>query len=69
MSNLWKFLDLPLINCEIELDLSWSKECTISEIYKNPEVPANPNANLIQGTSTPDVKFQIQYQLLMYHFK
>ena len=24
-SNFWRFLDLPLINCEIELDLSWSE--------------------------------------------
>ena len=23
LSNLWRFLDLHLINCEIELDLSW----------------------------------------------
>ena len=25
-------LGLPLINCEVELDLSWPKECIISEI-------------------------------------
>ena len=25
VSNFWRFLDLPLINCEIELDLSWSE--------------------------------------------
>ena len=23
--NFWRSLDLPLINCEIELDLTWSK--------------------------------------------
>ena len=32
MSNYWRFLHLHLINCEIELDLSWSKNCIISEI-------------------------------------
>ena len=32
LGNFWKFLDLPLINCKIELDLAWSKECIISEI-------------------------------------
>ena len=32
LSNFWRFLDFPLINCEIELVLSWSKECIISEI-------------------------------------
>ena len=29
LSNSWTFLDLPLINCEIELDLSWTKDCVL----------------------------------------
>ena len=32
LSNFWRSLDLPLINCEIEIDLPWSKECIMSEI-------------------------------------
>ena len=32
LNNFWRSLDLPLINCEIEFDLLWSKECIISEI-------------------------------------
>ena len=36
---------MPLINCETELDLSWSKEFIISEISKRPAVDGNPNAN------------------------
>ena len=31
LSNFWRFLDLPLINGEIELDLLCSKEYIISE--------------------------------------
>ena len=31
LSNFWRSLDLLLITCEIELDLSWSKEAIISE--------------------------------------
>ena len=27
LSNFWRFLDLKLINCAIELDLSWTKDC------------------------------------------
>ena len=54
LSNIWRSFDLPLINCEIELDVKWTKNCVISEIYKTPEVPVNPNANpcnpLIQAT-------------------
>ena len=26
--------NLPLLNCEIETDFSWLKECIISEIFK-----------------------------------
>ena len=29
LSNFWRSPDLSLINCEIELDLSWSKEFII----------------------------------------
>ena len=45
LCNFWRFLNLPLINCEIELDFSWSKECINSEISIICRIPANPNAN------------------------
>ena len=32
LSKFWKYLDLPLINCKIELGLSWSSYNVISEI-------------------------------------
>ena len=48
---------------EIELDLSWSKECIISEISITPRVPANPDANsLVQEVAaiqTTGVTFKI----------
>ena len=31
LNNLWRSLDLPLINCEVELDLKWSKNCVLIE--------------------------------------
>ena len=31
LSNFWRFLDLPLINYELELDLSWTKICVLIE--------------------------------------
>ena len=34
LSSIWRYLDLPLINCEIELDLTWSKYCVIFEISR-----------------------------------
>ena len=34
LSNFGRSLNFPLIDCEIELALSWSKECIISEIWR-----------------------------------
>ena len=47
MSNIWKSLNLLLINCEIELDLACSKDCIISEILNIAKVPANAANPLI----------------------
>ena len=38
LSNCWRFLDQLLINCEVKLDLSCSKECIIPEISITPRV-------------------------------
>ena len=35
LSNFWRFLNLPLIICEIELDLSWTKNCVLSEHHNS----------------------------------
>ena len=43
--SFWKSLNLTLINCEIELDISWSKDCVISKISRTSEVAANPDSN------------------------
>ena len=29
LSNFWRTLEMPLINCEINLDLNWSKKCVL----------------------------------------
>ena len=34
LSSFCKSLNLPLINCEIELDFRWRKNCVISEISR-----------------------------------
>ena len=44
LNNFWKSLDMLLINCEIELDLTWSKYCVVSKISGTPGVGwANPS--------------------------
>ena len=30
LSNFWKSLDMPLINCEVELILTWTKNCALA---------------------------------------
>ena len=32
LSNFWRSLEMPLINCKIHLDLNWSKGCVMSTI-------------------------------------
>ena len=32
LSNFWKSLEMPLINCRIHLELNWSKDCIMSTI-------------------------------------
>ena len=46
LSNVWRSLDLHLINFEIELDLTWSRKSILSEISGTPEASANPDAVL-----------------------
>ena len=55
----WRSLDLPLINCGIELHLSWSRCCIISETSITPAVLANPSVPVIEPTYTTWTTFQI----------
>ena len=32
LSNFWRTLNIPLINCEIELILNWSKNCILADM-------------------------------------
>ena len=63
ITNFWRSLDLPLINCEIEIDLWWLKNCIISEISRTPEINSGPHANppvlAAPATETNNATFQI----------
>ena len=39
LSNFWRTLEMPLINCEIELILTWSAKCVIIYTNVNGQVP------------------------------
>ena len=32
LNNFWKTLDIPLINCEVSLILTWSENCVLTDI-------------------------------------
>ena len=61
MSNIWRFLDLPLINCDIELDLKCTKTCVVSEISRTFRVvDSNASVAVYQvETATTGAAFQI----------
>ena len=62
LSNFWRSLGFPLINCEIELDLTWSKNCLKSEISRPvpaADIPsANPSVSAAEATLTNGATFQ-----------
>ena len=39
LSNFWRTLEMPLINCEVELILTWSENCVIIYTDVNNQVP------------------------------
>ena len=55
LSNFWRSLDIPLINCEVELILTLSKNCGLADMTAN----LTPSGALFQVTDTklyvPDV--------------
>ena len=55
LSNFSKFVNLPFINCEIELDLTWPKICVISETSGTLEVGAT---NPVDATQTTGATFK-----------
>ena len=51
LSNFWKTVDMPLINCQVSLALTWPEDCVITSLEKrlvtaaqggNPEVRDDP---------------------------
>ena len=38
-SNFWRILNIPLIDCEIELILTWSKNCVLADITPASNLP------------------------------
>ena len=45
LSNFSRSLDMPLINCEVSLTLTWSENCVLTDITTQAARNANPNAD------------------------
>ena len=61
LSNSWKLLNLPLINCKIEFNLKWAKYCLIPKISRT-LTAVDPNVNQVVhelATATSSATFQI----------
>ena len=41
LSNFWRTLEMPLINCEVELIYNWSANCVIIYTNVNNRVPTS----------------------------
>ena len=42
LSNFWRSLNIPLINCEVELILTWSKNCVLVDMTERDAEGDNP---------------------------
>ena len=45
LSNFWRSLNMPLINCEVSLALTWSKNCVLTDVTTQAARNANPNTD------------------------
>ena len=59
LGNFWRSLDIPLINCEITLILSWYEKCVlVGKALRNAPDP-QPNPPIAATESPTDAKFEI----------
>ena len=57
LSNFWKTLDMPLINCEVSLILTWFKNCVItSKVTRDADPNANPAVAAINNPTNAAFK-------------
>ena len=59
LSNFWKTLDIPLINCEVSLALSWSANCEITSLEKRLVTAAQGDNPAVYDDSPTSATFKI----------
>ena len=60
LSNIWRTLEMPSINCEVNLILTWSPSCVILYINVSNQIPT---------FTITETKAYVLYQWLLYQFK
>ena len=50
LGNFWRALNMPLISCEVSLELKWNKNCVITSLEQR-QVGARPRNNAPTGAS------------------
>ena len=53
LSNFWRILDMPLINCEINLILTWPKNCVLTSKATRDAVPAQGGNPAVAAIDNP----------------
>ena len=56
LGNFWNSLNIPLVNCEVSLTLSWSETCVITSMEKRILIAGQPN----RGDSPESGAFKIK---------
>ena len=59
LSNFWKTIDIPLINCEVSLALSWSGNCVITSLEKRLVTTAQGDNPAVYDDSPTNAAFKI----------
>ena len=58
LSNFWRHLDIPLINCEVELIFTWFKNCVLID-KSTREADYNADPNVYEINNPEDATFKI----------
>ena len=57
LSNFWRSLDIPLINCEVEIILTWTKNCVLADMTARAAENNNDPPVIV---ATTGLEFQIK---------
>ena len=72
LSNFWRTLEMPLINCDISLQLKWSKNCILvagTAANQNPRFQINdtkPYVPLVTLSTQENIKLRKQLELELF---